>query len=143
MESGVHSSLHPNCHHQIVFTKINLKICCPPLYEREIWHHEKANADFICRSFGQFPWDNRFSNLDVIQKVHLFNKTIKKILCNFIPRETITCNDRDALWINNKIKGLIQEKNIAKKCYFQNNKDIQLFRRFQCIQNLLIAAIQK
>ena len=24
MESGVHSSLHPNCHHQIVFAKINL-----------------------------------------------------------------------------------------------------------------------
>ena len=25
MESGVHSSLHPNCHHQIAFAKINLK----------------------------------------------------------------------------------------------------------------------
>ena len=36
----------------------------------------------------------------------------------------------------------MQEKNIAKKCYFQNNKDIQLFRRFQYIQNLLTATIE-
>ena len=36
MESGVHSSLHPNCHHQITYTKINLKIHYPPPYEREI-----------------------------------------------------------------------------------------------------------
>ena len=47
MESGVHSSLLPNCHHQIVFAKINLKIYYPPPYKREIWHYEKANADLI------------------------------------------------------------------------------------------------
>ena len=77
------------------------------------------------------------------QKVHLFNQTIKNILCNFIPHETVTCDDRDPPWINSKIKDLLQEKNIAKKCYFQNNKDIQLFRRFQCMQNLPAATIKK
>ena len=50
MESGVHSSLHPSCHHQIVLAKINLKFCYPPPYKREIWHYEKANADLIRRS---------------------------------------------------------------------------------------------
>ena len=30
MESGVHSSLHPNCHHQITYAKFNLKIHYPP-----------------------------------------------------------------------------------------------------------------
>ena len=143
MESGVRFSLHPNCHHQIGFAKINLKICYPPRYEREIWHYEKANADLICGSINQFPCDNRFSNLDVNQKAHLFNQTIKNILYNSIPHETITCDDRVPPWINSNIKGLIQEKNIAKKCYFQKNKDIQLFRRFQCIQNLLSATIEK
>ena len=33
--------------------------------------------------------------------------------------------------------------NFAKKCYFQNNEDIQLFRRFQNIQKLLAATIEK
>ena len=36
MESGVHSSLHPNCQHQITNAKFNLKIYYPPPYEREI-----------------------------------------------------------------------------------------------------------
>ena len=141
MEFGFHSSLHPNCHHQTGFAKINLKICYPPPYERDISPYEKVNADLTCRLINQFPGDNIFSNLDVNQKVHLFNQIIKSILCNFIPHQTITCDDGDPPWINSKIKGLIQEKNIAKKCYFQNNKEIQLFRRFQCMQNLLTATI--
>ena len=36
INSGVHSSLHPNCHHQIFLSKFDLKICHPPLYERII-----------------------------------------------------------------------------------------------------------
>ena len=39
MESGVHSSLHENCHHQLVYAKFNLKVCYPPPYEHEIWHY--------------------------------------------------------------------------------------------------------
>ena len=35
MESGVHSSLHPDYHHQITYAKFNLRIYCPPPYERE------------------------------------------------------------------------------------------------------------
>ena len=77
------------------------------------------------------------------RKVHLFNQTIKNILCNFILHETVTCDHRDPQWINSKIKALIQENNFAKKCYFESNKDIQLFRRFQCMQYLLTATIEK
>ena len=35
IEFGVHP-LHPNCHHQIIFTKFNLDIVYLPPYEREI-----------------------------------------------------------------------------------------------------------
>ena len=40
MESGVHSSLHENCHHQITYAKFNLKIYYPPPYEREVRHYQ-------------------------------------------------------------------------------------------------------
>ena len=130
MESDVHSSLHPNCHHQTVFAKINLKICYPPPYEREIWHYEKDNAGLIHRSIDQFPWDIRFAHIDVNQIVYLFNEIIKNILCNFVPLFTsVTWDDPDRPWITSKIKGLIQKKNIAKKCYFQNMEDIQLIQK--------------
>ena len=45
MESGVHPSLHSNCHHQITYAKFNQKIHYPPPYVREIWHYQKANID--------------------------------------------------------------------------------------------------
>ena len=77
------------------------------------------------------------------QKVHLFNQTIKNILCNFIPHETVACDDRDPQWINSKIKGLIKKHDFAKKCYFQNNEGIQLFRTFRNIQKLLTATTEK
>ena len=110
MESGVHSSLHPNCHHQIVFAKFNLKTFYPPPYEREIWHYNKANTDLIRRSVNEFSCENRVSNTDANQKVYLFNETIKNILFNFIPHKTIFCDDRDPPWICSKIKKLIAEK---------------------------------
>ena len=48
MESGVHSSLHPNCHHQIVFAKINLKIIIHHLMYMK-FEIMKVNADLIRR----------------------------------------------------------------------------------------------
>ena len=100
MESGVHSSLHENCHHQITFVKFNLKIYYPPPYEREGWHYQKANSENIRKTINEFPWERHFANSDVDEKVYLFNKTIKNIVSNYIPHETIVCNDRDPPWIN-------------------------------------------
>ena len=55
MKSGIHSSLHPNCHHQIIFAKINLKIYYPPPYECEIWHNEKQMLTlFVGQSINSF-----------------------------------------------------------------------------------------
>ena len=49
VESGVHPSLHPNCHHQIVFAKFNLQIYYPTLYPQEIqpWELGKKLAIFF------------------------------------------------------------------------------------------------
>ena len=33
VDSGVHPSLHPNCHHQIIYCKFSLMIEYPPPYE--------------------------------------------------------------------------------------------------------------
>ena len=36
IESGAHPSLHPNCHHQIVYARFNLSIYFPPPYSRDV-----------------------------------------------------------------------------------------------------------
>ena len=54
MLSGVHPSLHPNCHHQIFFPKFNLSIFFPPPYKRLVWPYQQANKDFIKRAIELF-----------------------------------------------------------------------------------------
>ena len=110
MESEVHFSIHANCHHQAVFAKFNLKTFYPPPDKREIWHYNKANTD-LRRPLHEFFWENRFSNTDANQKVFLFNETIKNILSNFRPHDTIVFDVGNLQWISSKIKNLIAEKN--------------------------------
>ena len=82
LQSGVHPSLHSNCHHQITYAKFNLKIHYPPPYKHEIWYYQKANTDQIRKAIEQFSWDRSFKNLDVHEMVFSFNRTIKNILSN-------------------------------------------------------------
>ena len=43
-------------------------------------------------------------------KGFFFYKTIWNIVSNFIPHETVICDDRDPPWINTRIKNLINDK---------------------------------
>ena len=54
MDSSVHGSLHPNCHHQIVYSKLNLKIEYPPSYERLVWDYNKTNTQLLNRTIATF-----------------------------------------------------------------------------------------
>ena len=128
-ESAVHSSLHPSCHHQIIYAKCYLNIVYPPTDEREIWYYQKANIDLINRAVNEFDLEKAFSNIDVDKMVYVFNQTIINILCNFIPHETVLFDDRDPPWMNKQIKRLIHEKKNIFNCYCRSNNDKQLLDR--------------
>ena len=120
---GVHSSLHTNCHHQIVFAKFDLKVYYRPPYKREVWHYEEADAILIIQAIHGFNWKRGLSNLNVDEQVTIFNKTILNIMKNFIPHETIVCNDKDLPWFNKRIRSLIQEGTLFLE-RFRNNRNI-------------------
>ena len=102
IESGIHSSVYSSCHHQIVFAKFNLKICHLPPYSREVCHFKEAKTDFIRRALNDFNWERAFSNTNVNEKVCnnwlSFNNSVLNVLSNFIPHETILCDDKDPRW---------------------------------------------
>ena len=50
IDSGIHPSLHQNCHHQIIFCKLNLKIEYSPTYAREVWDYGMAQTGLINRA---------------------------------------------------------------------------------------------
>ena len=126
VESGVQQSLHLNCHHQITFAKFNLKIYYPPPYLKEVWHYKEASADLIKQAINNFNWEKAFSNTTINEKGGLFNKTTLNILSNYIPHETIICDDKDHPWFYSRIKSLIENKNkIRKKCQrFKSNSPL-------------------
>ena len=115
---GVHSYLHPNCHHQAVFAGFNLPMLYPAPYERTVWFYKKENPELIRRAINEFYWIRALSNvISVDEKVCYFTEMLFNILQNFIPHERIVCHDRDLPWINKEIKKLINEKNSAYKSY--------------------------
>ena len=124
MESGIHSSLHSNCHHWIVFAKFNLSTFYRQSYERTVWNFERTNTALIRRAIDQFDWLRALSSDNINEKVYFLTKTLLNIIPNFIPHETTICDDRDLLWINKKIKKLVIEKNLAFKSYCCYNRDI-------------------
>ena len=77
LESGVHHSLHQNCHHQIIFAKFNLTEYYLPPYERTIFHYSQANVDHIQQVINLFGWEKAFLNTDVDAEVSIFSNSVK------------------------------------------------------------------
>ena len=69
MNSGVFLSIHQNCHHQIVFAKVNLNIFYLPPYMRRTWDYGKANHETISNAIANFDWEKGFSNTNVHAQV--------------------------------------------------------------------------
>ena len=53
-ESSFQQPLHPNSHHQVVYTKFNLQIYYLTQYYREVWHYKYANIKFIIKAIDGF-----------------------------------------------------------------------------------------
>ena len=140
--SGVHPSLHPKCHHQIVFAKLNLKVDYPPLYERLIWDYKNADIPSINRAIDIFDWVNSFKGKNVHEQVHFFNKTILNIFHNYIPNKTILCNDKDPPWFNNEIRRILNKKNQIFEQYIANGKSQTDYERLKLTCNSLTETIR-
>ena len=110
MNSGVFPSIHQNCHHQIVFAKVNFNIFYPPPYTRRTWDYGKANHEAINNAIANFDWEKALSNINVHTQVKLFNETLTNIFMNFAPNKLITVDDKDPPWVTENIKKLLKDK---------------------------------
>ena len=76
IDSGVHVSLHSNCHHQIIYAKSDLKMFYTPPCGRMVWHFKQANSDHIKRTIDIFDWETSLNDLDSNNQASVFNSTI-------------------------------------------------------------------
>ena len=142
IDSCVHASLHSNGHHQIIYAKFDLKIFYLPPYERMVWHFKHPNHDHIKRANDIFDWKSALNYLDANNQVSVFNSTIMNIVTNFIPYETITCDDRDLLWMNSFMKNLIRAKDNFYKKFVRKSNNMYHLCAFKNLQNHLNQSIQ-
>ena len=143
MESDIHPSLHSNCHYQIIYVRFNLKIYYPPPYERAIWHYRKANVDLIQQAIREFNWKRPFHRKNINEKVSILNNTINNVLSNFIPHETITCEEKKPPQFNkNIIINLIKNKNIFYKSHTANENNTNKKDAIKALQNKLTSTIE-
>ena len=140
LESAVHSSLHPSSSGRL--WKISFVYFVSTTLRKNCWFYKKANLELIGRAINEFYWRRALSNVSVDEKVRYFTETLLNIIHNFIPHERIACSDRNPPWINNEIKGLINEKNAACKLYCHFNRDVFLFEKFKVLQNQLNVSIE-
>ena len=73
---GVHPSIHPNSHHQVVFAKYSLSIFYAPPYNRLVWHYQQVITNHIKWAIELFGWEKAPSNLHIDKQVSAFNETI-------------------------------------------------------------------
>ena len=132
-ESGVLPSLHPRCHHQLVYTKFNLKVSLPPAYKRRIWDFSRANPDSINRALNGINWERAFEGLDLDSRVSFLTECVTNVFSNLVPNKVITVRAKDALWMTPEIKRLLIEKAKIYKHYVKNGRsalDYQVLREF-------------
>ena len=128
VDSGIHPSLHPNCHHQIIHCNINLQVEYPPPYQRHVWNYAKANKDAILSALQNVDCHRLFAKKTVHQQVNLLNDIILNIFTNFVPNKVIACDDRDPPWINDNIKNKIKWKNSMYKNYKRSCKKTEDYK---------------
>ena len=76
-------------------------------------------------------WEKSFENKSVYSQVCILNETTLNIFLNFIPKKIITCNDKDRLWFNNKIRYLLIKKKEMFRQYINNGKLHSEYDRLQ------------
>ena len=101
-DSGVHPSLLANCHHQIAYSKLNLKIEYPPPYERLVRDYKNIHSKAVNKGIESFTWEESFWGKDIDARARLFDKTATNICHNYIQNKYTTFNDKDPPWLNDQ-----------------------------------------
>ena len=85
IESGVHPSLHEQCHHQIVHGKLSVKNYAPPPYSRKLWYYDRADFLAIRKSIEMYNWQESFKTVThPDDQVKILNEVLLNVCSNFI-----------------------------------------------------------
>ena len=94
INAGLHSTLHPNCHHQMAHSSFNLNIYYPPPYQRVTWDYKKSDSTKIRETLDSVNWERLFNKKNLNAQVKALNETILNVFQNYVPNKYITVDDK-------------------------------------------------
>ena len=90
LETGVHPSLHEQCHHQIIYGKLTMNNPPPPSHNRRVWLYDQANVSPVRKSIEMYNWLKSFTEINCPnEQVNLLNQVLLNIFSNFIPNKIV------------------------------------------------------
>ena len=111
IDSGIHPSLHEQCHHQFINGKLSVRNPVPPPYIRKLWFCDKADITSNRKSIEMFHWQETFEEVTHPDKqVELRNEVLLNICSNFIPNKLKKTKHNQFSWITPKIKTFLRKK---------------------------------
>ena len=123
IETGVHPSLHEQCHHQIVHRKLSASNIAVPPYTRRIWYYDKADFANVMKSIEMFCWQEHLDKIACLNdQVKLLNEVLLNIYSNYIPNQVKTIRLRQAPWITQNVKKFLRKKNHAYKNFVRSGQ---------------------
>ena len=128
--SGVHASLHSNCHNQITFIHINLLVEYPPPYHCLIWDYSNADILNVRESISSINWSHLFSYDHIDIQVSIFEECVLNVFKNFVPYKYVVFDNKEPIWMDQSIEQLIKERDSCfSKCQSQGcrGEDLHIF----------------
>ena len=120
LDSGFHSSLHPNSHHQTVFAKFDLKVFYPPPYKRHVWHHKHSKNNRNCYHVYKYrALQGKLKNLIESSKQSYYKRVSQKL-------SSISASSK---YYRSLLKRILNDKKIPViPPLFHNNKFLSNFK---------------
>ena len=132
IESGIHPSLHEQCHHQIIYGKLSIRNPAPPPYTRKLWFYDKADFISIRKSIVMFPWQRTFGEVThPDDQVKILNEVLLNIFSNYIPNELKKIKPQQVPWITPSIKNFLRKKNHASMSFVKKGQPHNLLEGIQ------------
>ena len=98
---------------------INLNIFYPLPYQRLVWDYKKDDISSIQKALDFINWERLFCNKSINVQASIFNETILNMFNNLVVNKIIRCNDKDPIWLNDKIKSKVKSKHELYKVYIK------------------------
>ena len=122
VDSGVQSSLHKNCQHEIIYGVTNLQIPSPPPFKRRVWKYHKANVESLRSDISRVDWEDEFRDLDSHEATNCFTGKFLGLVSTHVPNSEIVCNAKDPPWITKHVKNAIRRKHRIYRKYVNNGR---------------------